>query len=233
MPEIYVDQQTEVYLRDTNIIKKSYLQALSLAKSTGLAVTALTDEEFKKIGVRRNQLLITADTIGAREESWGFSFQGPASNPGQCIFSLTYTGTLSIQTPNRSVKYNLENRKMIDQEAGIPEAFLLHFKALPIKPSTEEEENIPTDVQLTGRGVLLQQPYVEWTYPDSSMERIWSNGREWGFSELPSRKNHAAPGALVLAFEKPTGSQRLVMTTKELQIDKKVDRTPFQFDQHR
>ncbi|MEH6305735.1 hypothetical protein RYH73_08770 [Olivibacter sp. CPCC 100613] len=231
MPAIYADQHTEVYLGDTNSMKKSYLQALNLAKSTGLAVRALTDEEFKKIGIRRNQLLITSDTIGEREESWGFSFQGPASNPGQCIFSLTYSGTLSIRTPKRSVKYNLENKEVMNEEADIPEAFSLHFKALPTKPSAEEEESMPAGIKLTGNGMLFQQPYVEWTYTDSTIERLWSKGREWGFSELPSGKNHATIGALVLGFEKRVGPQRLIMKTEKLSIGKKVCRSAFRINQ--
>lgn len=230
VPDIYVDQKTEVFSGDTNSIKKSYLQALSLAKSTGLAVSSLTNEEFNKVGIRRNQLLITTDTIGEREESWGFSFQGPASNPGQCIFTLTYTGTLSIKTPKSSIKYNLINGEIIEREADLPDAFALYFKSLPSEASPEEKENIPSDLRLTNKGLLFDQPYIEWTHRDSTVEKIWSNGRKWGFSELPAGKNHATIGSLVLGFEKRIGIQRFRMKTEKLTIGGKVDRSPFSIE---
>lgn len=233
IPDIYVDQASETLLDGENAIRKQYHDAVEICRSLDKKVLGLSEEDIKKLGVRRYQLLITAEKVAFRKESWGYRMTGHYHNPGECRFTLVYSGELTVKVPGRTVIYDLAEETVTEEEEGIPEAFKLPFRALPGTPDAEEMEQRDTlGVKRTEKEVH-GQPVVQWTHPDGNEEVLWSGGRAWGFSEMPSENRFAAPGSMVLEKETRKENYTIRLKTRRFTVGSPVDQEPFTIPGHR
>ncbi|WP_257669964.1 hypothetical protein [Parapedobacter tibetensis] len=227
-PDIYVDQTVQALMDGVNSMQSSYLRAVESAKSSGLLVQELTSDELETLGTQRYQLAITRDRVALRRESWGFTMSGPYHHPGECRFAITYAGTLEIKTPGNTVTYNLGDSTVAEQEAGIPEAFALQFASLSGRPTPEELHKLTqTGIHGPKAAQVLGHPCTTWEYEDGRTVTLWSEGRQWGFNELPAENMHAGPGAIVLASEKKIKQQTIVLRTQTFTVREPIDLTPF------
>ncbi|MBC9795634.1 hypothetical protein [Sinomicrobium weinanense] len=227
IPDIYVDQISETFMDGENAVRKQYRDNVEICRSLGKKVSGLSEEEVKKLGVRRYQLAITAQQVAFRKESWGYRATGHYYNPGECRFTLVYSGELTVKVPGKTVIYDLAEKTVTEEEQGIPEAFGLPFRPLAETPDTEEME--PEDALNAERseGEIEGQPTVRWTYPDGSIEVLWSGGRKWGFSEMPSDERFAAPGSMILEKETKKEKYTVKLKTRRFTVGTPIDQGPF------
>lgn len=227
LPDIYVDQTSETLMNGENTIRKQYREAVEICRSLDKKVRELPEEEVEKLGTSRYQLVITSEKIASRKESWGFSMKGHYHNPGECRFSLVYSGDLTVKTPGKTIIYDLDENTIVEEEQGIPEAFGLPFRPLPDMPDAVETKQPDTPEAKRADREVYGQPVAEWTHPDGSVEVLWSGGRQWGFSELPSEEMFAVPGSMILEREQKKENFTTKLKTRRFTVGPPVDMEPF------
>ncbi|MGS2764851.1 hypothetical protein [Sinomicrobium sp. M5D2P9] len=219
VPDIYVDQVLETLNEEgENMIKEQYINAVEICRSLDKEIRGLSKEDMEKLGKRRHQLAITSEKMVIRQESWGFRMTGHHVNPGECRFVLVHEGELTVKIPGRTIIYDLKENTLVQEEQGIPEAFGLPFQAL-----IENGEEQDISGFSSTRREFMGQPVVQWLHPEGKTETLWTGGREWGFSEMPSGHMFAVPGSMVLQKEQKKEGYVLRLRTNAFTVGIPVD----------
>ncbi|WP_461533751.1 hypothetical protein [Sinomicrobium sp.] len=217
VPDIYIDQLLET-VDDTgnNVVKRRYLDAVNICQEAGRKVAKLSAKSQNLLGTRRYRLSVNEKKIVERVESWGFGMTGHYENPDECRFELVYEGSLTVRTPGRTVVYDLKEGTVVDDEAGIPEAFRLFFQ--PVSLSKTQRDSL-SNVTFE-EGVLFDQPVLHWVHANGNRETIWSGGTNWGFLKEPSENINASTESIVLQAKRKGRFYTVRVSTQQFTIGK-------------
>ncbi len=211
VPPIYV-AQTLVF-RDAGepVVERSYRQALKACHDAGMATTALSEDDAKKLGRTYFQLWFDDRRSAWREDAWDFT-AGNTPADG-CQFHVTHEANKVVDTAQEHLSIDLMAGTSVN-EASV--GFMPGGNEGMNDDDQLDANSAQLGYQRLGYATDAGQRCLRWRHPGGDESCVWSEGHAWGFTRGAGSTQAISydPGIIVLWVHPAEGSGPELTTQK-------------------